>query len=68
MATAVTLPESGYIRVSILASLLDVSRSTIWRWVKKNNFPEPVKLSAGVTVWKAGDVRSWLDKKASEGA
>jgi len=63
MATATELPQTGYIRVALLALVLSTSRSTIWRWVKKEAFPQPIKLSAGVTVWRVEDVRAWLETK-----
>lgn len=58
------------LRISQLSSspskpgLLPVSRTTIWRWVRSKKFPQPIRLSAGVTVWKADDVESWLKNHA----
>ena len=45
-----------YLREKQVLELLPVSRSTLWRWVKAGTFPPPVKLSPGVTVWRASDV------------
>jgi predicted DNA-binding transcriptional regulator AlpA len=36
------------------------SKSTLWRRVKEGTFPAPVKLSPGVTAWRAEDIRSWI--------
>ncbi len=40
--------------------LINVSKSTLWHWVKIGKFPQPIKLSERVTVWKAEDVERFL--------
>ncbi len=56
-----TLPETGFVRQSqLLAGVLPFSAATLWRKVKNHTFPAPVKLSAGVTAWKAEEVRAWI--------
>ena len=66
-----SLPESGFVRESQLVQnpkrpipnpLLPFSSSTLWREVKKKNFPAPVKLTSGVTAWCVKDVRRYLQK------
>ena len=42
-----------------------VSKSTVWRWVKKNTFPKPVKFSTGCTRWKLSDIEAWEVEQAS---
>lgn len=32
--------------------MVGVSDKTIWQWVKRGEFPAPVKLSDSVTVWQ----------------
>nr|WP_269106840.1 AlpA family phage regulatory protein [Massilia sp. TS11] len=44
-----------------------VSHATLWRMVKAKKFPQPVKLSAGVTAWRVEDVRAWLAGKWESG-
>ncbi|MEB6681145.1 helix-turn-helix transcriptional regulator [Acinetobacter lwoffii] len=46
--------------------LLGVSDKTIWNWVKRGEFPAPVKLSPTVTVWRLSDVQAWMKKKGLE--
>lgn len=43
-------------------SVLDISLSTLWRYVAAGTFPQPVRLSVGVVAWKIGEVRAWIDK------
>jgi predicted DNA-binding transcriptional regulator AlpA len=55
------LPDSGFIRLRFLTStIIPFSTSTLWRKVRKGEFPSPLKLSANVTAWRIGDVREWL--------
>lgn len=58
--TRILLPETGFLRQSQILRLVPVSRSTLWRYVRDGFFPRPVKLSSGVTVWRAEDVRRWI--------
>ena len=68
-----TLPDGAYVRAAQLITepgrpgLLPFSGSTLWRKVKAETFPQPVKLSEGVTAWKLGDVRAWIAKQSQEG-
>ena len=41
--------------------ILPFSSSTLWRRVRDGSFPAPLKLSAGITAWRVGDVRQWLN-------
>lgn len=71
MSSAITtpvtqLPTTGYLRkAQLLGTIVPVSESTFWRWVRSGRFPAAVKLSPGVTAWRAEDVRAWLDKQSS---
>mgnify|MGYP001469436622 FL=1 len=46
--------------------LLGVSDKTIWNWVKRGEFPAPVKLSPTVTVWRLSEVQAWMASKGLE--
>lgn len=56
----------GVIRLPGACELLGVSRATIWRWVDNDpSFPQPFKLSEGVTVWDEAEVLQWIEAKKS---
>lgn len=40
--------------------LLNISKSTLWHWVKIGKLPQPIKLSERVTVWKSEDIEKFL--------
>lgn len=45
-----------YYKANTIARRLDVHPSTVWRWAEQGRIPKPIKLSAGVTRWRAADV------------
>lgn len=62
------IKNSGVIkfyRVKQLAEMFSVSKSSIWGWVKKGSFPQPIKLSNNITVWSSIDVTKWLENASS---
>ena len=70
-----SLPDSGFIRASHLVRdikhpnrpvPLQISMATLWRYVAAGSFPQPVKLSAGITAWRVGEVRAWMDARRSD--
>ena len=51
------------VRISELAQILSVSRSTIYRWLQeKSEFPKPVQLSKRIIAWKLEEIDEWLSK------
>jgi prophage regulatory protein len=43
-----------------VAPPVPVSRATLWRMVKRGEFPAPVKLSRNITAWHVEDVIRWI--------
>ena len=56
------LPDSALIRLQTLiaSGVVPFSASTLWRKCRNNQFPSPIRVSAQVTAWRAGDIRDWL--------
>lgn len=57
------LPDTGFLRQRQVLAFVPISKSTLWRQVRARAFPSPVKLSAGVTAWRAEDVRRWITEQ-----
>jgi predicted DNA-binding transcriptional regulator AlpA len=57
------LPDTGFLRQPQVLSFVPISKSTLWRRVHARTFPEPVKLSERVTVWRAEDIRRWIEQQ-----
>lgn len=63
-APAPQLPQTGFLRQWQVLAFVPISKSTLWRRVQVGSFPEPVKLSTRITVWRAEDLRNWIDAAA----
>lgn len=59
------LPANGFVRQAVVLRFVPFSKSTLWRRIGKGEFPSPVKLSVGITAWRAEDVHRWIDEQAS---
>jgi len=76
----VRLPEAGYLRLSQIVgdkkatppipALIPVGKTTWWKGVKENRYPQPVKISERCTAWLVEDIRALIDsaKSAKEDA
>jgi len=53
------------LRLKDVLKIIPVSKSAWWQGVKTGRYPSPVKLSPRVTVWKAEDIRSLIDRVAA---
>ena len=65
--SALTLPESGFLRQIQVLAFVPISKSTLWRRIQARTFPEPIKLSERVTVWRAEDIRHWIAQQGQPG-
>ena len=52
-----------YLRIQDVKNKTKLCKSHIWEQVKKNNFPQPIKLSPRVTVWDEDELDSWMRKQ-----
>ena len=57
------LPDMAMIQVRPLINfkVLPYSATTIWRKCRTGEFPAPIKMSSGITAWKVGDIRNYLE-------
>jgi len=52
--------DAGFVRQPVVQELFGVSAATVWRMVKRGTLPTPRKLSARVTAWNVGELRTVL--------
>lgn len=62
-----TLPDYGYVRLSVLITFIPLSASTIWRKSRAGTFPKPYKISENSTGWKVEEVRAWMASTEAKG-
>ena len=60
---APVLPDTGFLRQPQVLAFVPFSKSTLWRRIQARTFPQPLKLSARVTVWRAEDIRNWIARQ-----
>lgn len=56
------LPALGFVRLSLILTLLPISKATWWAGVKSGRFPQPVKLATRITAWRVEDIRALVEK------
>lgn len=49
-------------------NLTGLSRSTIYDWMKKGEFPKPVALGARLVGWRESDIEAWLQAREVKAA
>ena len=54
-----TSAENLYLSVDQVAQRFNVSKDTIWRWKRQDEFPRPVKLGGTTTRWRLADIEEW---------
>ncbi len=55
-----SLPDCAQIRLPTVCLLYGVSAATIWRMVKFNIMPQPLRLTPRTTTWNVGEIRKHL--------
>lgn len=56
--------EIGFYSRRQVSELTTLSKTTLWRYVLRNTFPAPIKISRGRSAWWRADVHRWmLDKR-----
>jgi predicted DNA-binding transcriptional regulator AlpA len=69
------IPETGFLRLpQILGDtkrgilpLIPICKTSWWEGIRKGRFPKGIKLSPGVTVWRAEDLRALIARAGQEG-
>lgn len=63
------LPDTALVPIRALAAVMGKGVSTAWRNTQNDpDFPRPIRMSAGCTRFKVGDIRAYLAKKAAASA
>lgn len=56
------IPETGFVRLSQILTVIPLGKTCWWEGVKSGRFPKPIKLSARCTAWKAEDILALIQK------
>ena len=63
-----TIPTCGFLRLPQIIALIPISKSAWWEGCRSGRYPKPIKLGPRTTVWRAEDIRAFIEKAGlSEG-
>lgn len=62
-----TIPPCGFLRLSQVLALLPISKSAWWEGCRTGRYPKPIKLGPRTTVWRAEDIRAFIERVSREG-
>ena len=54
------------LKINEICSILGVSRSTIWRWVRNGTLPAPIALSSQQRRWTESDVAAFVRERVAD--
>lgn len=60
---AIEVGAESYLDIVGLSKLLNCSCSSIRRWVRMREFPQPIRLGRRVQRWRRRDVEQWLENR-----
>ena len=40
-----------------------LSKSSIYEWMKRGDFPQPVKLGTRLVAWRESEIAAWLESR-----
>ena len=56
------------LRRPVVEARTGLSRSTIYEWMKRGEFPKPVALGTRLVGWRESEIEAWLEARAAKGA
>ena len=56
------LPETGFVRLPHILSIIPIGKSTWWAKVKSGEFPQSVKIGSRSTAWRVEDIRALIER------
>jgi predicted DNA-binding transcriptional regulator AlpA len=60
-----TINKPFYARASGASKHFQIARSTLWQWVKRPGFPQPLKASSRVTLFDIAAIERYLQAQAA---
>ena len=57
---------SGLLSARAVTQQTSLSRVTVWRMVRRGEFPAPVQISKGRIAWPAEEVSAWVSERIQQ--
>ena len=58
-------PTKKLLKLAEVTRMLNISRSSLYKWMEEGSFPRPIKLGITACRWHRQDVETWLDTRRS---
>lgn len=52
-----------FLRISVVMRLTGLGRSTIYRMMAEDSFPQPVRLTRRLIAWRRADLDRWTETR-----
>ena len=63
---ATDIPSTGF-RLPQILKLFPISKSAWWKGCSTGRYPKPLKLGPRTTVWRAEDIKAFIENAGKEG-
>lgn len=60
-----TLNPIGMMRAKQVLELVPFGRASLWKFAKNGTFPQPIRVTGGITAWRNADVIEWLEAQSA---
>ncbi|KVG35663.1 hypothetical protein WL29_05815 [Burkholderia ubonensis] len=54
------MPHAGLVRRAQFCELIPVADTTLYRMIDEGRFPQPLRVSTRLRLWRVEDIREWL--------
>lgn len=61
-----TIPAFGFLRLPQVLAIFPISKSAWWEGCRTGRYPKPVKLGPRTTVWRAEDIRAFIERVSQQ--
>lgn len=61
-----TIPAFGFLRLPQVLAIFPISKSAWWDGCRTGRYPKPIKLGPRTTVWRAEDIRAFIERVSNE--
>lgn len=55
------LPETGFIRLPVVLTVIPVSKSGFYQGIREGKYPPPVKMGSRTSFWRVSDIRRVIE-------
>lgn len=62
---SIHFPESGFVRIKQVLSIIPIGRTSWYAGIKQGKYPAGIRLGARTTAWRVEDIRALVKKLGS---